>query len=77
MCEENYHKVVDELQELVNIDNQKVLPVMWITPEDLTDNIAWFLESDINWRCLKVHSFLHSIDWEPNGFQFKYFYIIS
>ena len=54
MCEENYLKVLDEIQQLIKLDGSKVLPVMWITPEGLKGYIAWFLESNIHWRCLKV-----------------------
>ncbi len=71
MCEENYPKVVEEIQTLIDLDGNKVLPVMWITPEGLKGNIAWFLESDIKWRCLKVHPFLHPHNWQPNGEQFQ------
>lgn len=67
MCEENYPKVVAELQELVALDGDKVLPVMWITPEGLEGNIAWFLESDIKWRMLKIHPFLNQTEWVPGG----------
>lgn len=67
MCEEDYIKVLDELQELIALDENKVLPIMWITPEGLEGNIAWFLESDIKWRCLKIHPFLHQGCWMPGG----------
>lgn len=70
MCEENYPKVIREIKTLIELDGNKVLPVMWITPEGLKGNIAWFLESNINWRCLKVHPFLHQSDWSPYGEQF-------
>lgn len=63
MCEENYPKVLDELHELIRLDGDKVLPMMWITPEGLKGNIAWFLESDIQWRCLKIHPYLHPESW--------------
>lgn len=63
MCEEIYPKVLDELHELIALDNEKVLPVMWITPEGLKGNIAWFLESDIQWRCIKIHPYLHQESW--------------
>ena len=36
---------------------------MWITPEGLKGNIAWFLESDIQWKCLKIHPYLHQESW--------------
>lgn len=67
MCEEDYTKVLDELHELICLDGDKVLPVMWITPEGLKGNIAWFLESDIKWRSLKIHPFLHQTEWNPGG----------
>lgn len=63
MCEENYPKVLDELHELIRLDGDKVLPMMWITPEGLKGNIAWFLESDIQWRCIKIHPYLHQESW--------------
>lgn len=70
-CEENYTKVLDELHALIDLDGRKVLPVMWITPEGLKGNIAWYLESDIKWRCLKIHPFLHQNDWSPLSGQFQ------
>lgn len=71
MCDEDYEKVVAEIQELISLFGDRFLPTMWITPFGLEGNIAWFLESDIKWRCLKVHPFLHRNDWEPNGSQFS------
>lgn len=67
MCEEDYIKVLDEINDLIHIDGNKVLPIMWITPEGLRGNIAWFLESKINWHCLKIHPFLNQYDWEPGS----------
>lgn len=67
ICDENYEKVVSELHELIQLDGKKVLPVMWITPEGLKGNIAWFLESNIPWRCLKIHPELHPDDWPVAG----------
>lgn len=69
-CEENYAKVLEELHELIKLDKDKVLPIMWITPESLKGNIAWLLDSDIQWKCLKVHPELHPNDWDPSGSQF-------
>lgn len=63
ICEENYPKVIDELQELICLDKDKVLPVMWITPDGLNGNIAWYLETSIKWKCLKIHPFLHPDIW--------------
>ncbi len=33
ICEENYSKVLSEMQELVNIGGKRVTPVLWITLE--------------------------------------------
>ena len=43
MCEENYPKVLEELRCLIKLDGNKVLPIMWVTPDGLNGNIAWFL----------------------------------
>lgn len=67
ICSHDYPKVIQELETLLMLDGDKVLPIMWITPDCLKGNIAWFLESAIPWRCLKVHPFLNQSDWNPNG----------
>lgn len=69
-CEENYPKVLSEIEELIRLDGKKVLPIMWITPEALQGNIAWYMESDIRWRMLKVHPELHPDAWLPTGGNF-------
>lgn len=66
-CEENYPKVLSELEELIRLDGKKVLPIMWITPEALKGNIAWYLESGIKWWMLKIHPFLNQTEWNPEG----------
>lgn len=66
-CEENYPKVLSEMKEMIRLDGKKVLPIMWITPEALQGNIAWYLESDIKWRVLKIHPFLNQTEWNPDG----------
>lgn len=66
-CEENYPKVLSEMEELIRLDGKKVLPIMWITPEALQGNIALYLESDIKWRMLKIHPFLNQTEWNPEG----------
>lgn len=71
ICEEDYIKVLDEFRELIALDGDKVLPVMWITPSGLQGNIAWYLESAIKWRMLKIHPFLDSEIWQQNPSLFK------
>lgn len=70
MCEENYTKVLDQLHKLIELDGDKVLPTMWITPGGLQGNIAWFLESDIKWRMIKIHPYLESDAWQKNPLLF-------
>ena len=65
-CVELYNKVVEEIECLIALDEDKVLPTMWITPEGLKGNIAWYLESNIKWRLLKIHPFLNKNEWNPN-----------
>lgn len=71
ICSHNYQKVITELEKLIMLDGERVLPIMWITPDSLKGNIAWFLESNIPWRCLKIHPYLHPNDWKPDGEQIQ------
>lgn len=66
ICEENYEKVIYEMEKLVYLDSQRAIPVMWVTPEGLKGNIAWYLESNIAWKCVKIHPFLHRGVWESS-----------
>lgn len=66
-CEENYPKVISEFEELIRLDGHRVLPVMWITPQALKGNIAWYLESNIKWRMIKIHPYLNKKEWNPTG----------
>lgn len=70
-CEENFEKVLHEIEELVWNDEEKVLPVMWITTDSLNGNIGWLIDSNIKWKCVKVHPFLHPNDWDTRGEQFS------
>ncbi len=63
-CAEDYTGVLKELDELMRLDSDRVLPVMWITPAGLEGNIAWYLESGIKWRMLKIHPFLNKEEWQ-------------
>lgn len=66
ICEENYSKVLSEMQEIVNIGGKRVTPVLWITPNMLTNGaLKDFLDCGIDWRCLKIHGYVH--DWNPES----------
>lgn len=67
ICEENYAKVKNEFDQLLTLDKSRALPIMWITPFGLDGNIAWFLESDIKWKGIKIHPLLHPKEWNPDN----------
>ena len=69
ICEENYNAVVSEIGEIIRLDDDKVLPVLWITP-NMIDNNIYLLNENIKWRCLKIHPTLHPNCWDLRG---KYF----
>ena len=73
MCEENYAKVRGELSQLVELDGNKVFPVLWITPSLLKNDkeLQKFLEIDFIWKCLKVHPQLAPKEWNPMGINFN------
>lgn len=60
-CEENYDKVLAEIQTLCKLGYGKVLPVLWLTPLMLKEQkvIDRFLHCGIGWRCVKIHGALH------------------
>lgn len=57
ICEGNYLKVLTELKTVIKISGEEnVLPVLWITRQMFFDDIVpLFLNSDLHWRCLKIH----------------------
>lgn len=68
MCEENYEKVVGEFRQLISLDGEKVIPVLWITPQLLLEHKeSVFLDSGINWRCVKIHPALCPNVWNGNS----------
>lgn len=64
ICEGNYEKVIAETKELVEICGERFLPVLWIIPSMLKDGgLDKFMDSEIMWRCLKIHPQLHPEAW--------------
>lgn len=54
--EENYDKVLHEIQTLICLAKDRVYPVFWITPSMLRNGgIQQMLESGITWHCVKIH----------------------
>ena len=61
-CERNYDKVIQEIQTIVDINGDKVVPVLWISPEFFLcgDILDKYLNCKVNWKCIKIHP-----DWQP------------
>ena len=65
ICEGNYEKVLSEMSELVRIAVNRVLPVLWMLPQMLSDGgLQRFLDSGIPWKMLKIHSQLNPLAWQ-------------
>lgn len=67
ICIENYDLVLDEINTLQQLHKERVLPIMWITPEGLRGNVWRLIDSKIRWRCLKVHPYLNPDAWDSSG----------
>ena len=68
ICEGNYEKVLNELQNLLAIARERVFPVLWIVPAMLKDGgLERFLSSGIQWKCLKIHPQLNPFYWQQNS----------
>ena len=64
ICAGRYDKVINEVKELKRICNNRLRPVLWILPQMLIDGgLNLFMDSDIQWRCLKIHPQLHPTIW--------------
>lgn len=66
-CVDDYAKVLYDIRELIRLDKDKVMPIMWITPDSLSGNIEWYLESEIEWKMLKIHPYLNQSEWKPGS----------
>lgn len=63
-CEENYKKIIEEFNQLLNIADNRCIPVLWITPKMIRTWTAFSMfEQGINWKCLKIHPQLHPTEW--------------
>ena len=56
------------MSELQQLAGNRLLPVLWITPEMLRHGVLkYFLDSPISWEMLKIHPQLHPIAWHNNS----------
>lgn len=63
-CEENYKKIIEEFKQLLNIADNRCLPVLWITPRMISTRAVFSMfEQGIHWKCLKIHPQLHPTEW--------------
>lgn len=73
ICEGDYDKVIAETKELANICGSRFLPVLWITQPMLKDGgLFKLMDSDIRWRCLKIHPQLHPTTWIDDSHEMKW-----
>ena len=73
ICIGYYDLVLEEIRTLKNICGNRILSVLWIIPQMLEDGgLKMFLESDIQWRCLKIHPQLHPKAWINGSRKIKY-----
>lgn len=64
ICEGVYEKVIEEMKVLTALCGTRILPVLWIVPQMLKDGgLDKFIDSGIQWRCLKIHPQLHPTVW--------------
>lgn len=72
ICEGNYEKVLKELKQLHNLTFDRMSPVLWILPQMFNDGgLEMCLDSDLVWRCLKIHPQLHPSGWSVRGKNMK------
>ncbi|MCH5223223.1 MAG: amidohydrolase family protein [Muribaculaceae bacterium] len=73
VCEENYPKVLNELEYLLTHEEKKVDPIFWMTPSLIQSEkvLKLFLESGFKWKCIKIHPLFHPKLWINNSDLFK------
>ena len=66
VCEKRYENVIEEIRDLQILYVYRLLPVLWIVPQMFNDGgLELFIDSGIQWRCLKIHPQLHPEAWLP------------
>ena len=72
ICEAKYDNVLAEIKGLRQLCGNRYLPVLWILPQMLNDGgLEHFLNSGIQWRCLKIHPQLHPDAWLNNSIELR------
>ncbi len=66
-CIGDYHRVLAEISEVVELAGDRVAPVLWVTPSLLLSDELENVVNSIKWRCVKIHPFLHKDCWAVDG----------
>lgn len=73
ICGRNYGKVLNEMSKLVQLAGNRVFPVLWIIPSMLHNGVLQrFLNSDIEWKMLKIHPQINPTEWQSGGCNLQY-----
>lgn len=63
-----YGIVLYDMEELCSLATGRVRPVLWLVPQMFDDGgLQRFMDSGIDWRCLKIHTQLNREGWLPEG----------
>lgn len=58
ICGHDIEQTLYDIKRIVSLFGKKAFPVLWITPEMLSDKfLDAFLKSGIEWKCVKIHGF--------------------
>lgn len=58
ICGHDIDQTLHDIKVIVSLFGEKAFPVLWITPEMLLHNfLKEFLESGIDWKCVKIHGY--------------------
>lgn len=56
---------LSEMEDLIRLGGNRIIPVLWINPEWLKDGtLDIMINSAIQWKCLKIHGYFSP--WEEN-----------
>lgn len=72
ICKDNYIKAIAEIREVITLAPSCVFPILWITPLSLQNGgVKLFLDSGINWKCIKIHPWLTPGEWSRDSANIK------
>lgn len=67
-CEHNHDKIIGEIRRLLDIEGDRVVPILWLSNYIISDDavLQKYLKSGIGWKCLKVHPDLEPYAWDED-----------